>query len=145
MKMTGGVRFCWCVFFTFISMSRSHPPQKRTLHFYCQSKFYVTRTHIMVSMLAECGTGCGWVAAVLAALSWGTFGVPLKTKVNVEVNFFVMQSYKTVVCFVTAFPVVFLLGERIQFTPWGILSGLFWVPGASCGIYGIRNGKSRVS
>ena len=43
------------------------------------------------------------------------------------------------VCFVTAWPVVWFLGETIQFTPWGIVSGLFWVPGASCGIYGIRN------
>jgi hypothetical protein len=45
-----------------------------------------------------------------------------------EVNFFVMQSYKTIVCFVTAWPVVFFLGETIQFAPWGIVSGLFWVP-----------------
>ena len=50
-----------------------------------------------------------------------------------------MQSFKMLVCFVTAWPVVWLLGETIQFTPWDIVSGLFWVPGASCGIYGIRN------
>ena len=42
-----------------------------------------------------------------------------------------MQSYKTLVCVVTAFPVVWFLGETIQFTPpWGIVSSsLFWVPG----------------
>lgn len=27
----------------------------------------------------------------------------------------------------------------MKFTPWGILSGVFWVPGATCGIYGIKN------
>lgn len=31
------------------------------------------------------------------------------------------------------------LGERFQFTPWGILSGLFWVPGGTAGIYALRN------
>ena len=30
-------------------------------------------------------------------------------------------------------------GETVRFTPWGIVSGLFWVPGGVAGIYGIRN------
>jgi glucose uptake protein GlcU len=81
---------------------------------------------------------CGWVAAVLAVFSWGTFGVPIKSNVNVDVNFFVMQSYKTVVCFLTSWLIIFL-GEPVRFSPWGIVSGLFWVPGASCGVYAIRN------
>lgn len=89
----------------------------------------------MVSMLEGCSEGCGWTAAIIAVLSWGTFGVPLKVNTNVEVNFFVMQSYKTMVCFVTSWLVI-LLGEPVRFTPWGIVSGLFWVPGAACGIYG---------
>lgn len=89
-------------------------------------------------MLDGCSEGCGWTAAIIAVLSWGTFGVPLKVNTKVEVNFFVMQSYKTIVCFVTSFLVV-LLGTPIQWSPWGIVSGLFWVPGAACGIYGIRN------
>lgn len=92
----------------------------------------------MVSLLDGCSDGCGWTAAIIAVLSWGTFGVPLKVTTNVEVNFFVMQSYKTMVCFVTAWLVI-LLGEPVRFTPWGIVSGIFWVPGAACGIYGIRN------
>eukprot|EP00523_Entomoneis_sp_CCMP467_P011556 CAMPEP_0168719614 /NCGR_PEP_ID=MMETSP0724-20121128/1129_1 /TAXON_ID=265536 /ORGANISM="Amphiprora sp., Strain CCMP467" /LENGTH=471 /DNA_ID=CAMNT_0008766173 /DNA_START=533 /DNA_END=1948 /DNA_ORIENTATION=- len=54
-----------------------------------------------------------------------------------EVNFLVMQSYKTLVCFLTCWLVVFL-GEEIRFSYWGIVSGLFWVPGAAAGIYGIR-------
>jgi glucose uptake protein GlcU len=81
---------------------------------------------------------CGWFAAMLAVFSWGSFGVPVKSNVNVDVNFFVMQSYKTVVCFLTSWLVIFL-GEPVRFSPWGIVSGLFWVPGASCGIYAIRN------
>jgi glucose uptake protein GlcU len=92
----------------------------------------------MVSLLAGCSEGCGWAAALVAVFAWGTFGVPLKCNVNVEVNFFVMQSYKTLVCFATCWLVIFL-GEPIRWSPWGIVSGMFWVPGAACGIYGIRN------
>jgi multidrug transporter EmrE-like cation transporter len=49
-----------------------------------------------------------------------------------------MQSYKTIVCFLTSWFVLFL-GEPVRFSLWGIVSGLFWVPGAACGIYAIRN------
>ncbi|KAL3912001.1 MAG: hypothetical protein SGILL_007060 [Bacillariaceae sp.] len=92
----------------------------------------------MASLLSGCTETCGWFAALIAVFSWGSFGVPIKSNVNVDVNFFVMQSYKTIVCFVTSFLVIFL-GEPVRFTPWGIVSGLFWVPGAACGIYAIRN------
>ena len=98
----------------------------------------------MVSLLESCSESCGWIAAIIAVLSWGTFGVPLKINTNVEVNFFVMQSYKTIVCFATCWLVI-LLGEPVRFTPWGIVSGLFWVPGASCGVYAIRNAGVAIS
>eukprot|EP00934_Nitzschia_sp_Nitz4_P006757 Nitzschia sp. Nitz4//scaffold88_size82704//45204//46496//NITZ4_005296-RA/size82704-processed-gene-0.52-mRNA-1//1//CDS//3329559506//6747//frame0 len=91
-----------------------------------------------MSVFDSCSEGCGWTAAIIAVLSWGTFGVPLKVNTNVEVNFFVMQSYKTIVCFVTSFLVIFL-GTPVRWTWWGVVSGMFWVPGAACGIYGIRN------
>lgn len=97
-----------------------------------------------MSLLAGCTENCGWVAAILAVFTWGSFGVPIKSNVTVDVNFFVMQSYKTIVCFVTSFLVV-LLGEPIRFSAWGIVSGLFWVPGAACGIYAIRNAGMAVA
>lgn len=34
---------------------------------------------------------------------------------------------------------LYIIGEEVRWTNWGILSGLFWVPAACCGIYGIRN------
>jgi hypothetical protein len=37
------------------------------------------------------------------------------------------------------------LGEPFKFTPWGIVSGMFWVPGATAGIYGIRNAGLAIS
>lgn len=90
------------------------------------------------SVFAGCTDTCGWIAAVIAVFCYGTFGVPLKTSVTVEVNFLVMQSYKTLVCFFTSWFVI-LLGEEVRWSNWGIASGLFWVPGAACGVYAIRN------
>lgn len=90
------------------------------------------------SIFASCTERCGWTAAVIAVLSWGSFGVPIKTNVQVDVHPLVMQTYKTLVCFLTSWLVI-LLGEEVRWTSWGILSGLFWVPGAMAGIYGIRN------
>jgi len=91
-------------------------------------------------MLQECSENCGWIAAVVAALAYGSFGVPIKSKTSsrLDIDPLVMQTYKTVTCFLTCWLVVGL-GEPIRFTPWGIVSGLFWVPGATCGIFGIRN------
>ena len=91
-----------------------------------------------MSIFSGCTDACGWTAAVVAVLSFGSFGVPIKYAGKVEVHPLVMQSYKTLVCFLTCWGVL-LLGEELLFSPYGILSGLFWVPGASMGIFGIRN------
>mmetsp|Transcript_8786 Transcript_8786/g.18872 ORF Transcript_8786/g.18872 Transcript_8786/m.18872 type:complete len:452 (+) Transcript_8786:147-1502(+) len=97
-------------------------------------------------LLSQCTEGCGWVAALLASLSWGSFGVPIKgeTASSVNVDPLVMQSYKTIMCFVTCWLVI-PLGEPFGFTPWGIVSGIFWVPGAAAGIYGIRQAGLAIS
>lgn len=95
-------------------------------------------------MLAGCSDGCGWAAAMMCVLAFGSFGVPIKTNVKVEVDPFILQSYKTIVCFVTSFGVVFL-GEELRWSNWGIASGVFWVPGACAGIYGIRNAGMAVA
>ena len=92
----------------------------------------------MVALLEGCTEACGWIAAVISVVSFGSFGVPIKYTNGLSVHPLVLQSYKTLVCFTTCWLVV-LLGEPVQWTHWGILSGLFWVPGATCGIYGIRN------
>ena len=39
----------------------------------------------------------------------------------------------------------FFTGVQPRFTYWGIISGLFWVPGATAGIYGIRNAGLAIS
>ena len=58
--------------------------------------------------------------------------------------YFNPKSYKSFVCFLTCW-VVLLLGEPLKFSPWGIVSGIFWVPGATAGIYGIRNAGLAIS
>lgn len=82
------------------------------------------------SIFVGCTETCGWIAAVGAVLSFGSFGVPLKLTSKVDAHPLVMQSYKTIVCFATCWFVV-LLGEEIRWTSWGIVSGIFWIPGAT--------------
>jgi len=93
-----------------------------------------------VSPLEGCTETCGWVAAVIAVVGFGSFGVPVKSdsanKVNIDP--LVMQTYKGIMCFVLSFTVLWV-GVEFSFTPWGIVSGLFWVPGGTAVIYGIRN------
>mmetsp|Transcript_8814 Transcript_8814/g.19779 ORF Transcript_8814/g.19779 Transcript_8814/m.19779 type:complete len:447 (-) Transcript_8814:3274-4614(-) len=90
-------------------------------------------------ILEKCSETCGYAAAITAAVCLGSFGVPVKSEVvsRLDVDPLVMQTYKTAMCFLTSWLII-PMGEPIQFTKWGILSGLFWVPGGWAGIYGIR-------
>jgi len=94
--------------------------------------------------MEQCSESCGWISAVIAAVAFGSFGVPIRATSSLNIDPLVMQTYKSTVCFLTCWLVV-LLGEPIRFTPWGIVSGMFWVPGATAGIYGIRNAGLAVS
>lgn len=74
---------------------------------------------------------CGWMAAACSSLAFGTFAVPIKSDVARSVNIdpLVFQSYKTTMCFITAWFILFVPNHHtFVFTPWGIVSGLFWVP-----------------
>ena len=46
-------------------------------------------------------------------------------------------AYKTFMCFVTSW-LVLAIGEPLSFTPWGIVSACFWVPGGVAAIAGIK-------
>lgn len=73
---------------------------------------------------------CGWAAAACSMLAGGSFGVPIKSEAarSVDIDPLVFQTYKTFVCFITSW-LILLTGEKFTFSPWGIVSGLFWVPG----------------
>lgn len=91
-------------------------------------------------ILDKCTDACGYVAAVAAAICLGSFGVPAKSQVvsRLDADPMVIQTYKSTMAFLTCWLVV-LSGEPIKFTSWGVVSGIFWVPGGVAGIYAIRN------
>ncbi len=63
-------------------------------------------------------------------------------KVNADP--FVLQTYKSTMCFLTCW-LILPLGIEFEFTPYGIVSGVLWVSGGICGIYGIRNAGLAIS
>lgn len=73
-------------------------------------------------------------------MGFGSFGVPIKSDRadKVDVDPLVMQTYKSILSFLLSFTVL-LVGVEFSFTPWGIVSGLFWVPSGTAVVYGIRN------
>ena len=83
---------------------------------------------------------CGWLWAIGGMLAFGSFGVPVKSKVaiSLDIDPLVMQSYKTGMCFITSWLFLWIRGEEITFTPMGLVSGLFWVPGGVATIYAIK-------
>ena len=90
------------------------------------------------SFFDSCSDSCGWTAAIVALLAYGTYGVPIKETHKIpDLNPLVFQSYKSVVMFAMA-PMVVMLGVPLRFTPWGILSGLLWVLGGTGGVVAVR-------
>jgi hypothetical protein len=95
----------------------------------------------------ESSSCVGWVAALVAAICFGSFGVPVRglTTERPEAHPLVMQTYKTVVCFATCW-LVLLTGEEggsVRFSWYGVLSGLFWVPGGLWYVKKIENDGDR--
>ena len=93
----------------------------------------------LVKLLDSCDERCGWVVVLCGAIAKGSFGVPLKGAAcsAADVDPMVFQTYKTVVCLLFSF-LLLSLGVPFYFSPWGIASGLFWVPGGTAGAYAIR-------
>jgi hypothetical protein len=89
-----------------------------------------------------CSDSCGWIAAAISMLAYGTYGVPIKETLGsgmpADLNPLVFQSYKSTVMFGMAPCVLLLAGVPFTFTPWGILSGLFWVLGGTGGVVAVR-------
>lgn len=88
----------------------------------------------------------GWLGALMGAIGFGSFAVPIKGEAadSVDVDPLVMQSYKTMMCFLTSW-LVLLMGQEFSFTWWGVISGLFWVPSGCLNIFAIRNAGLAIS
>ncbi|CAB9497004.1 expressed unknown protein [Seminavis robusta] len=82
----------------------------------------------------------GWAAAMCAVMCSGSFGVPIKSETCRRLNIdpLVFQTYKTVMFVLFSFAFSILSGLPIHFSPWGIVSGLFWVPGGTAVIVAIN-------
>lgn len=91
----------------------------------------------MADTLDTCGDGCGWIAGIVAALAYGSFGVPVRHTKHIQVHPLVLQSFKTATMFVFSWGVVFL-GVTPSWTSWGLVSGFLWVIGGTGGILAIR-------
>jgi hypothetical protein len=76
----------------------------------------------------------GWIAVLIAVIGFGSYAVPIKDQAanSVDVDPLVMQS-------VTSWFVLFINGQELSFTYWGIVSGLFWVPAGTLYIYAVKN------
>jgi len=101
-------------------------------------------------ILDSCSIGCGWIGGLIGCICYGSFGVPLKGEATNKVNdgkgahMLVLQTYKSVMLFVTSW-LILLLGESFHFSPMGIISALLWVTGGMTGIFGIRNAGLAIS
>jgi hypothetical protein len=90
--------------------------------------------------MASSGEAIGWMAAIASMLAFGSFGVPIKSDAanSVDIDPLVFQSYKSFMCFATSW-LVLLAGVPFSYTPWGIVSCIFWVPGGVATVFAIRN------
>lgn len=108
-------------------------------------------------MLESCTGNCGWIAALIAALSFGTFGVPWKYDDSCRnTDPLIFMTYNTLCLFASSlFVYMYWMtsissseqdsNNSIRFTPWGILTGLFWMPAGLAGISAVRNAGLAIS
>ena len=111
----------------------------------------------------------GWINALISCVAFGSFAVPIKcnSAQKCSIDPLAFQTYKTAVCLLTSVWIPTKMEVLQQesdnqvadatresaswwwlrrlavlyynFTPWGIVSGLFWVPGGVAAIYAVQN------
>ena len=117
----------------------------------------------------------GLLAAFSAALSFGSYSVPMKGEAatRVDVDPLVFQSYKAFAVFLTSTILIYcnniladeendayLISDNqhshynwpfhkwsliSDFTPWAFLSAILWVPGGTAGVYAVRRAGLAIS
>jgi glucose uptake protein GlcU len=110
----------------------------KTCHSY--TSFLIQKTIRDLKYKMVC-TSCGWLAAITSCLCFGSFAVPIKSPAaqRCKVDPLVFQTYKTFMCFTTSFLTIPIFDQEFYFTPWGILSALFWVPAGVAAIYAVQH------
>lgn len=81
----------------------------------------------------------GWISVIIACFCFGSFAVPMKSQIVKSLNIdpLVYQTYKSVWCFLTAW--LILTYVKFQFTWWGIISAIFWVPAGTAAVVAVKN------
>ncbi len=81
----------------------------------------------------------GWLAVLISCLAFGSFAVPMKAPSVLKVNVhpLVFQTYKTFWVFVTSWITAFWV--PVTFTPWGLVSGLSWVPAGVAAVVSVQH------
>jgi glucose uptake protein GlcU len=81
----------------------------------------------------------GWLAVFISCLAFGSFAVPMKAPSVLKVNVhpLVFQTYKTFWVFVTSWVTAFWV--PVTFTPWGLVSGLSWVPAGVAAVVSVQH------
>ena len=89
----------------------------------------------------------GWIAMLIAIVAFGSFAAPAKSKrvVDANVHPLVYQTYKSFWCFATSWLVLLIPGVKFSFTPFALLSALFWVPGGWMAIASVQYAGLAVS
>ena len=82
----------------------------------------------------------GWCAVLTAIMAFGSFAAPAKTTTVVAANVhpLVYQTYKSFWCFATSWLVLLIPGVTFTYTPYALLSALFWVPGGWMAIASVQ-------
>mmetsp|Transcript_65815 Transcript_65815/g.174499 ORF Transcript_65815/g.174499 Transcript_65815/m.174499 type:complete len:380 (-) Transcript_65815:191-1330(-) len=80
-----------------------------------------------------------WLAILGSWLAFGSFAVPMKWKsvTDAQVHPLIYQCYKTFWTFATSHLVVFWIGY--EFSWYGIISGLSWVPAGVAAVIAVQN------
>jgi len=63
----------------------------------------------------------GWAAAFCAMIFNGSFAIPVKSErcKRLDIDPLVFQTYKTVMCLISSYAIVWYLGLAFTFSPWG--------------------------
>jgi len=84
----------------------------------------------------------GWMAAMGSMIGFGSFGALIKCESarKLQIDPLVFQTYKSGMCFITSWMVLGagFVPHGFRFSPWGIVSGFFWVPGGYATIAAVQ-------
>ncbi len=99
----------------------------------------------------------GLLSALTATIGFGSFAAPVKlpTLSHLSIHPLAFQTYKSSICLLTSWLSLVLpsystdtnqwVESKVSYTPWGIVSAAFWVPGGIAAIYAVQNAGLAVS